>query len=128
MIIRQNNNGKANVVAAGFVARDAELSTVGVNKVTVCKFSLKVTSGKDELDVWENCVAWHNVAKQAAAIRKGDNIMVAGIESSREYNGKTYTDCNVDFVQIMGKASAPAIQKLPPMPDMEEVDNDSLPF
>lgn len=139
MIIRQNENGKVNIIAAGTVTRDAVLSEAGVNQIPICKFAIKVAVIKDMPAVLEYCTAWHYMAQDASHIKSGDNVMVLGTETSREYNGNTYIDCNVDYFLIMGKdALSQLIQKIKPkpapipapmpviptpMPDMQEMDN-----
>lgn len=136
MIIRQTENGKVNIIAAGTVTRDAVLSEVGVNKIPVCKFAIKVAVLKDSPAVLEYCTAWHHIAQEASLIKSGDNVMVLGTETSREYNGNTFIDCNVAFFQIMGKEEpaqmVPSVPKFTPkpapMPDMQEVTELDLPF
>lgn len=92
------------VMVCGACGRDAEFSTVGANNSRKCTVSLAVGKrpGEDgeQKAVWCNVVAWRDLASLLAPARKGDAVFVVGRLKSREYNGKTYTDLEAEFVSV----------------------------
>lgn len=96
-----------NFIICGFVARDAELKTVGANNSSLCKWSVKVgerpNGGKKEA-IWTNCQAWHDTARAAANIKKGDIVLCVGKLETNEHEGKTYKNLVCEFVSVMKKA------------------------
>lgn len=89
-----------NFMVIGYVARDAEMKTTQSGKTmtrwSVAAAKVKTADGKYETK-WTSCQAWHDVARAAASIRKGDTVLCAGRMESHEYEGKTYKDLIVDF-------------------------------
>lgn len=99
-------------IICGFVARDAEIKTVGQNNSSLCRWSVKVgekQNGDQKEAIWTNCQAWHDTARAAAAIKKGNTVLCIGKLETNEYEGKTYKNLVCEFVSIMGKA--PAVQQ-----------------
>lgn len=135
MQIKQGNN----TMACGKATADAVLTSVGATGSSLTKFCIVVASEKGNRDatVFLNVAAWHEVARYAKNIKKGDSVMVMGTLSSREFNGKTYTDCNADFVQIQSKTGEVSGGGEDMERDIEcankpytpvAIDEDSLPF
>lgn len=125
------------VIVAGTCGRDGEYKLIGEKQTPKAKVSVAV--GKQEYangektTVWANVVAWRGLADVLAGARKGDAILAIGRVSTREYNGKTYSDLNAEFVSITRTAQAqqPASPPPPmenPMEGLEPVEDDELPF
>lgn len=119
---------KGNVVVAGFVPKDAEMTFVGEKKRPRTKFSIKASGFNVEPVVWVSVVAWGDLALIAQSIRKGDNVMVAGTLSTWESNsGNTYTDLTADYICLaphvpdsyVPEESSPD-SSVPPMPEIDE--------
>lgn len=103
-------------IIAGFVARDSEMKT-SQNGKTYTRWSVKVGTKPSQNPnergeaIWTNCIAWHDLARYAANIRKGDNVLCVGRLETSDYNGKTYKTLNCEYISIMGKG-APSQQEL----------------
>lgn len=123
---------------AGYIAKDAEMKT-SQNGKTYTKWSVAV--GRKEIPnqkteaIWTNCIAWHDHARAAGEIRKGDTVFCIGKLEVNEHNGKTYKQLNCEFVSIMGKSSAsvptapePAYAQDNLLAEYEEIGNGDLPF
>lgn len=99
-----------NFIISGFVARDAEMKT-SQNGKTYTKWGVKVgekpsqTQGERGEAIWTNCIAWHDMARYAGQIKKGDTVFCIGKLETSEYEGKTYKTLNCEYVNIMGKAT-----------------------
>lgn len=104
-------------IIAGFIARDAEMKT-SQNGKTYTKWSVSV--GKRPLQgqpdktesIWTNCIAWHDQARVAGDIKKGDTVFCIGKIETSELEGKTYKTLNCEYISIMGKTST-AVQSPP---------------
>lgn len=87
-------------MVAGYVARDAESKTTQSGKTLttwgVAAAKVKKDDGNYETK-WTNCQAWHDTARAAANIRKGDTVLCIGHMETNEYNGKTYKNLVVEF-------------------------------
>lgn len=108
-------------IIAGFVAKDAEMKK-SQNGKTYTNWSVKVgekpsaVQGERGEAIWTNCRAWHDAARYAAQIKKGDSVMVVGRIETNEHEGKTYKTLNAEFISIMGK-TAPATTQAAPAAD-----------
>ena len=127
------------ILAAGACGRDPEFRVVGEKQARKCTVGLAVgrrpdPDGDRPITVWANVVAWHGLASILAAARKGDPVFVIGKLKSREYNGKTYTDLEAEYISVASVSAAaaqPAAPEAPPQPLFSELsgDNDGeLPF
>ena len=131
-------------MVCGFVPSDAEFKTTQTGK-SMCRFSVKATEkspvaeGQRGEAVWTSCQAWHDLARIASNIRKGDTVMAIGKIQTNEYEGKTYKNLVCEYINIMAKPnSAPAQQIIQnaqgagiptPESDFEEILNDGdVPF
>lgn len=131
-LIRGENGG---ITLAGRIIKDVDAKPVGQNNTLKASFGVAVGNRKDNDDEIVNVVAWREDAEYAATLRKGDIVAVIGTESSREYNGKTYTDITPVWMAkkptVRGthaqSQSAPPQHSYEPMSDMQEIDED-MPF
>ena len=112
-------------IVCGYVARDAELKTVGEKNSSLCRWSVKVgekNNGEKNEAVWTSCQAWHDVAKYAACIKKGDTVLCIGkLKTNTGSDGKTYINLECEFISIMKKI--PEIQPVAPDPSTEEIND-----
>lgn len=105
-------------IIAGFVAKDAEMKK-SQNGKTYTNWSVKVgekpsaVQGERGEAIWTNCRAWHDAARYAAQIKKGDSVMVVGRIETNEHEGKTYKTLNAEFISIMGKTAPSAVSVAP---------------
>ena len=85
----------------------------------------KDTGEWDEKTFWYNCSCWGDfLAKRCANIGKGDIVTVEGRMESRENDGKTYTNLNVDSITVVVKADQMVKREKP----VSATDDDDLPF
>lgn len=93
MIIK---NGSS-CICAGRVIKDAEYKTVGDKQTPLTKFSISYEYHQDGSGLMSvDC--WRELAAAARNIKKGDRVIVAGVLSSNDYNGKTYWSIAADAV------------------------------
>lgn len=90
--------GKGGVIVAGTAHDNAEFKRVGQNETAMAKFSVYLGKGEDGKGQYANCVAWRDLAEYASGVCKDDPVIVAGKLESREYEGKTYTTLNVQWM------------------------------
>lgn len=99
-------------MVAGFVARDAEIKTTQSGKTLttwgVAAAKTQTADGKWETK-WTNCQAWHDTARAAANIRKGDTVLCVGRLETNEYNGKKYKNLVVEFFCKMPTGAQAAV-------------------
>lgn len=92
------------IIISGILGNDPEYKQVGEKKSSLTKFSVKVgerpTAKADEKPeaIWAYCQCWHELARAAAQLKKGDSVLCIGRMETREYNGKEYKSLNCDFV------------------------------
>jgi hypothetical protein len=94
-------------IASGKLIRDAEMSTFGSKGYH--KTRLVVGTGNKE-DPPLYATAMFDLADATADLKKGDIVLLAGLVKSREWNGKRYTDYEIDGFAVQGK-SAPSERK-----------------
>lgn len=125
-----------NFIICGFVARDSEIKTVGEKKSSLCKWSVKVgerQNGDKKETIWVNCQAWHDTARVASAIKKGDTVLCVGRIEENEHEGKVYKNLVCEFINIMKpvpknvQASVSATCD-PELSEFEEILGDDVPF
>ncbi|MGN0622153.1 MAG: single-stranded DNA-binding protein [Porcipelethomonas sp.] len=94
-----------NFIVCGFVARNAELKTVGEKKSSLCRWSVRAGekgSGDNKQAIWVNCQAWHDKARSASAIQKGDTVLCVGrLEKSTGADGREYKNLVCEFISVM---------------------------
>lgn len=94
-------------MVCGRAAKNGELQRVGANQSRLCKLGLAVDKRPDSenptgkpITVWANIVAWNNLASLLAQAQKGDSVLVLGQLKRREYEGKTYTDLEAEWLWV----------------------------
>lgn len=87
----------------GNLGGDAEVKTVGDNK-QVCNFSIAAGNPRDKTaTTWVRCALWGpRGAKLQSYLTKGSRVAAVGTITTREYNGKTYIECEVSEVELLG--------------------------
>ena len=116
----------------GNLGKDAETKTMQDGMLQI-RFNVAVNQGRDKDPLWVGC-AYYREASQGAALaqylKKGKSVLVEGLPSLSEYQGKTYINCRAQFIELLGgaeKAAAPAVPKAKPAAPAEDY-NDGLPF
>ena len=126
----------ATVTVIGNLGKDVELKDV--NGKTVASFSVADKSGfgDNKQTNWYSVSIWDGLAKTNFVdyLNKGQQVMVVGELSTREYNGKTYLEIKrVYDIKLCGgqqqqsKPQQPATQQQPP-PRADFDNGDGLPF
>lgn len=87
-------------IACGKLIRDAEFSTFGSKGYHKCK--LVVSAGKKE-DPPLYANAMFDTADACKDLKKGDVVTILGVVKSREWNGKQYTDYEVEACHVQGR-------------------------
>ncbi len=112
----------------GNLGGDAESKTIGSGK-QVTNFSV-ATKGrkKDGETTWVRCAMWGERGQKVAQyLTKGTRVAAVGTLTTREHNGKTYVELDVQELELLGdrrEESAPTRPASPPAPTVEE----DLPF
>ena len=125
----------ATVTVIGNLGKDVELKDV--NGKTVASFSVADKSGfgDNKQTNWYSVSIWDGLAKTNFVdyLNKGQQVMVVGELSTREYNGKTYLEIKrVYDIKLCGaqaqqsKPQQTASQQQQPKPQAEL--DDDLPF
>lgn len=95
-----------NVTVAGRLGKDAETRQAGNSSVTGFSVAGDTGFGDRKQSHWFNCSLW---GKRGEAMQqyltKGQEVVVIGEYSEREYNGKQYKELNVLDVKLMGGQS-----------------------
>jgi len=97
-------------IAAGKLIRDAEFSTFGAKNYHKTKLVIS-TGSKEDPPLY--ATAMFDTADACKGLKKGDVVMLAGMVKSREWNGKQYTDYEVEGCFVQGKAEPDAKQDDP---------------
>ena len=129
------------VILCGNLTRDVELSTTN-SGISVGRFTLAVQrafanqDGERETD-FINIIVWRGQAENCAKyLKKGSKALVAGELHIRSYEAedgsKRYaTEVVADKVEFVGQKASNGEdggETPPPHPDLEPIDDDSLPF
>ena len=92
-----------NVTVAGRLGKDAETRQAGNSSVTGFSVAGDTGFGDRKQSHWFNCSLW---GKRGEAMQqyltKGQEVVVIGEYSEREYNGNKYKELNVLDVKLMG--------------------------
>jgi single-strand DNA-binding protein len=124
------------VTVSGNLGRDAEMKST--QSGFVCSFSVasnRKVKGNDET-TWVDCSIWGKRAEALGPhLSKGSRVVVVGELSTREHNGKTYLQCRVSEIDLMGGGgksggrSAPADRGDPePSRGAGSPSDDDIPF
>lgn len=91
------------VFVTGNLGKDAVIRQAG--KDNVCSFSVassKKIKGEETVS-WVSCSIWGKRGETLCQyLRKGGKVAVAGELSTREHDGKTYLECRVSEIDLMG--------------------------
>ena len=134
------------VTLIGNLTRDPELSTVGADGISVCRFAIAVNrrakkDGTREADFF-NITAWRGLGENCSKfIKKGSKVGISGEIQIRNYddkdgNKRTAVDIvadEVEFLDKKGGGDGGSNDYSAPMPadggdEMRPVTDDSLPF
>lgn len=120
------------IIVCGYVARDAELKTTQTGK-SLCRWSVKAgerQNGEEKEAIWVNCKAWHDAARAASQIKKGDTVLAVGRLDISEYEGETYKNLVCEFVSIMRGTPAESVATSNGFEDLSEFEalGDDVPF
>lgn len=125
------------VMVCGVLPKDAEYRTVGQNNSSLTMFSVKCGERKTENEdkpkaIWCNCKAWHDVARVAKSLKKGDCVFCVGrIDVYKSDDGKEYRNLVCEFIAPMAKQQIQTTvsnnsDSIPQ--DFEEITDDGVPF
>lgn len=93
----------------GNLGKDAELKMTQGGKA-VCNFSVATEArvGGEKVTTWVRCAMWGVRAEKVAKfLTKGTKVAAMGTICTREYQGKTYLECDVSEVALMGGGRNP---------------------
>lgn len=84
----------------------AETKTIPSGK-TVTNFSVAAKNGRDkDSTLWVRCALWGTRGEKVAQyLEKGTRVTVMGVITTREHNGKTYVECDVQEIALQGGKS-----------------------
>lgn len=89
-----------NITIAGNVTKDAEVRQTQNGK-SVTGFSLAVNDRRTKETIFFDCSYWGKGGEAVAPyLTKGKVICAAGEFGTREYNGKTYMTCNINYLDL----------------------------
>ena len=92
-----------NVTVAGRLGKDAETRQAGNSSVTGFSVAGDTGFGDRKQSHWFNCSLWGRRGEAMQQyLNKGQEVVVIGEYSEREYNGKQYKELNVLDVKLMG--------------------------
>ena len=119
-------DGTARIIF-GKVIKDAEQSTFGSKNYPKTRFTVAVSSDRNDKNGLLTCNALFEMAKNCASIRKGDYVMVGGnLESYDGKDGVKRYSINVEFcTKSMTAVSAFAD---PELEGFETIESEELPF
>ena len=110
----------------GNIGKDATLRDAGGQ--TVCSFGVASTTKVkgEKVTQWVDCSIWGKRAETLNQyLSKGTRVAIVGELSTREHNGKTYLQCRVDQLDLMGGGTREQGQ---PQPSSDDNGRDDIPF
>lgn len=105
----------------GNVGKDPEVKDAGGKRVA--KFSVAVSDGfgDKKKTYWLNVIAWQKLAEVVEKyLKKGSKVLVEGRITTRDYEGKTYTDIVAEKLEFLDPK--PAAEK------KTEITDEDIPF
>lgn len=126
------------VFLIGNLTRDPELSSVGANNTSVCRFSIAVNrraSGNQETDFY-NVTVWRALGENCAKfLKKGSKVAISGDIQIRNYedkegNKRTSVDVVADGVEFLNRKDENPSSSYDQTNnvEMKPIADDSLPF
>ena len=107
------------VICTGRLIKDAERRPNDKYNIT----KLVISTGKDEPAV--TATLWNDMALGYASLKKHDHVLVGGTLQTHEYNGKTYREINVDYIQVMTPVN---LTEAPASDPFSNLTADDVPF
>lgn len=110
---------------SGRIGQDAAVREVGQGKVAGFSVAVKAGMGKNEQTLWVDCSIWGKRAEGGLPqyLLKGQQVVVSGELSTREHNGKTYMQCRVSELSLVGGQTTDAqpqgYQQAPAQPQQQ---------
>jgi single-strand DNA-binding protein len=99
----------------GNLGQDCRIGNVGGTAVVNFSVAMKSGYGDKAQTVWVDCALWGKQAESRLPefLLKGQQVAVSGELSTREHDGKTYLQCRVNSIDLIGKRddSAPATRQ-----------------
>lgn len=90
------------VTVIGNVTRDAELRNTQTGD-SVLNFALARNDRRTKEATFVDCSIWGKLGESLAPyLKKGQKVYCEGELSTREYNGKTYLQCRVRDIELVG--------------------------
>ncbi len=90
------------VTIAGNIGKDAELRRMQGGDA-VAGFSVAVSEGRDKPTTWWDVSLFGKRGESLCQyLTKGSRVTVTGRFSTREYEGKTYLQCNASEIALQG--------------------------
>ncbi len=131
-----------NVTVAGRLGKNAETRQAGNSTVTGFSVAGDTGFGDRKQSHWFECSLWGKRGEVVQQyLQKGQEVVVIGEFSEREYNGKQYKELNVLDVKLMGGQPQQQGQQQPqnnqqtrqraPTPQAvnnQQIDDQSIPF
>ena len=126
------------VFLVGNLTRDPELSNVGANSTSVCRFAIAVnrrTGGNQETDFY-NVTVWRALGETCAKyIKKGSKVAICGDIQIRNYEDKEgnkrtsveVTATDVEFLNRKDENPSSSYDQTNNV-EMKPIADDSLPF
>ena len=123
-VIQGSGNSR---IIFGKVIKDAEQSTFGAKNYPKTRFTVAVSSDKNDKNGLLSCNALFEMAKNCAQIRKGDQVLVGGaLESYEGKDGTKRYSLNVEFA--MKSLTAVDVPNDPELEGFETIESEELPF
>ena len=112
-----------NRIFTGRLIKNAKYQTVGEKKYP--KTELALAFGKEANEII-TVALWYESATQAAGLKKNDRVLVGGVLSSREYEGKTYWTLDADFFVV--QSDKPSVITDEELKSFSDVKPEDIPF
>ena len=118
----------ATLVATGRLGRDAEIRTVGQNKVASFSIAVDQGFGDKKTTMWVDCAYWGTRGEKVAPyLTKGTIVEISGEPSIRTYESKGTTKAvmqvRVDSLKLHGGG-----QDKEPAAKADNSDDEPMPF
>jgi single-strand DNA-binding protein len=93
----------ATIIIPGNITRDAETRQAGSSHVVSFSVAVNTTVKREKVTQFFDC-SWFGARALAVSqyLTKGSKVAVVGSFSTREHNGKTYLQCDVQDVTLLG--------------------------
>jgi single-strand DNA-binding protein len=114
-------------ILQGNVGKDPVKRNAGSSELASFSVASSYREKNERKTTWVNCTVW---GKQADVImqyvKKGSRLLVSGELTTREHDGKTYLELNVQGFELLGGKDT--VSHDAPMADNDPIESDSIPF